>query len=118
MRQNPVLHHEFDIHHAAARVFQVSAVALGRPFGAINALAHIDDVAGQLRAVALGSQYLLADRVKRLFERSAAGHPARADQRLMLPGPRVFELITLEGVARGYQQAGRTLWTQPRIDFV
>jgi hypothetical protein len=92
------LHHEFDIDQPARDVFQVPAVAIALLFG--DRLAHLNDVAGNQRAVAPARQRLADRFVDPRGERRRARHDARARERKLLPRPRIVLLVILEARQR------------------
>jgi hypothetical protein len=62
----------------------------------VHLRAHRADLRGELCAVAREPQDLVAKRFEARADRRVPGSEAGARQRLMLPGPRLLALVTLE----------------------
>ena len=63
-------------------------------------------------------QHLDAQRLEALAQLGRAGHSARMQQRLMLPGPGLVALIFGKRIDAGYQHAGLAARAQAHIHFV
>src|SRR6185369_4669887 len=74
---------------------------------------HFDDIRGERDGIAWHANDRLALRFERRADRGVAGDEARPGQRLMLPRPRTFALITPERGERGDRETGSAVGTQP-----
>ena len=114
VRQHQELHRELDVDHAAGVVLEVEQARLVR-VGGVHLVAHLDDRGAQRAVVARAAQDALADRVEGRADLPLARAVARARERLVLPDPRVFLLVALEGVDRGDHQAGSAARPQREV---
>ena len=92
VNQHQVLHHEFDVHHAATVVLDVEQAA-GILVAVVHFLAHLQNLLAQCRRIALLAKHLLADLLKGRADPAIARTEAGACQRLMLPDPGMIALI-------------------------
>ena len=88
-----------------------------RQLGA-HALAHVAHVVAQRVAAHGEAQDVAAQRLEALAQRGIAGHGARAQQRLVLPGPRLAALVVVEAVEALHQQAALAARPQAHVHLV
>ena len=113
------LHRELDVDHAAGAVLDVEAAGPDRMRGA-HLLAHRPHFVEQRLQVARRGEHGAAHRLEARRQPLDAGAPARARQRLVLPGPRrvaaAAGLVVLERRHRRDQQAGVAVRPERRVD--
>src|SRR5690606_14995217 len=79
---------------------------------------HADNVVTEFDPVAGLAENFPANPLKLLTGARASRNPARACQRLMLPGPGALALVALECRQTGYQQPGTARGPQAHIHIV
>ncbi|MNT15031.1 hypothetical protein D3C72_1500630 [compost metagenome] len=116
MLEHQVLHHEFNVDHAARILLQIEAAVAGR-MGIEHLLAHGHHFALE-RAVfrAFLAQDRVADALEMLADGGVAGAKARARERLVLPHPGRAALVALERLHAGDQHARGAVGAQGDVD--
>ncbi len=93
------------------------ACALRRVRGA-GARACLRHLLAQIGAPHGAFEHLDAHRFDARHQCRIAGHRARMQQRLVLPGPGFLELVAAEGLDAGHQHAALARGPQPHVDLV
>src|SRR6185437_966061 len=83
-----------------------------------HALAHAAHLLAQAFAPHVVTQHVQAYRLEARAQLIRAGHGARMQQRLVLPGPGILALVVGERLDAGDQQASLAARAQPHVDLV
>ena len=83
-----------------------------------HALAHVAHLAAQCLASHVMAQHLEAHGLEARAQLARAGHGARVQQRLVLPGPGLLTLVVGEGADAGHEQAALAARPQAHIHLV
>ena len=117
MREQQVLHDEFDVDEPARVLFEVEVACGRRGLVGVHFLSHGEDVVAQVRLRRAGEDFLAQGGVAR-GEFRAAGDGAAARQRLVFPGPGVFALVAGKALDAADRQATRAAGAQAGVDVV
>ena len=116
--QDTVLDDELDVDNAAAPVFQIELLLIGRVVGGAHLGAHLADLTPQLVRVAPLAEDVAPDVIEAGAHGLRPQDHAGANQCLVLPGPRVFALIVVESFQCGHHRAGTAAGSETHVYLV
>ena len=83
-----------------------------------HAQPHLGHIGAQRIAPHGPAERAPAHRVERGAQFGRTRHRPGAQQRLMLPGPRLAQLVALESIDAGHQEAALAIGAQAHIDLI
>ncbi len=116
--ENQVLHKKLDITDTTGSLFQIELLVVTFVESFSHSTAHGDYVTAKRVFVNAGRQGLCAYAFEIAGDGRAACDGASPKECLVLPGPRVFFLVTFERLNIGDQQSRLAIRAQSGIDFV